>query len=455
MQLDKLRNYVPMTKDDVLALVDEQNIRFISLWFTDITGAVKSVVVPAQKLENVIDTGVHFDGSSIEGFARVAESDMVLIPDLNTYAVLPWNNNDEERTARLICGVHTPHGDPFNGDPRNALIRALQEAEDMNLVFKTGIELEFFLFYTDAFGKPVIDAPQDSAGYFDHADEKVQVVRRKMVSALLEMGIQVDTAHSETGHGQHEIDFQYSHALVSADQILSTRVALKTIAHQQGLHCTFMPRPVANQPGSGMHTHQSMHDSESDENVFVDMSHEYHLSDIARYFLAGQLYHARAMSAILAPLVNSYKRLGTSFEAPVYVTWAHINRGALIRVPSASPGRESHTRLELRCPDPSANPYLAQAVMVMAGLDGIRQKMELPDPLEETLVTRSRGRLRQVETLPNSLEEALEVMSGDDVVMAALGPYISDRYIAAKRQEIDAYNRQVTQWELDRYLSRY
>lgn len=455
MRLDNTRNYVPMTKDDVLALVDEQNIRYISLWFTDITGAVKSVVVPAQKLENVIDTGVHFDGSSIEGFARVAESDMVLIPDLNTYAVLPWNNNDEERTARLICGVHTPHGDPFNGDPRNALIRALQVAEEMGLVFKTGIELEFFLFYTDAFGKPVIDAPQDGAGYFDHADEKVQIVRRKMVSALLEMGIQVDTAHSETGHGQHEIDFQYSHALVSADQILSTRVALKTIAHQQGLHCTFMPRPVANQPGSGMHTHQSMHDSDTDENVFVDMSHEYHLSETARYFLAGQLYHARAMSAILAPLVNSYKRLGTSFEAPVYVTWAHINRGALIRVPSASPGRESHTRLELRCPDPSANPYLAQAVMLMAGLDGIRQKMELPDPLEETLVTRSRGRLRQIETLPNSLEEALEVMSGDDVVMAALGPYISDRYIAAKRQEIDAYNRQVTQWELDRYLSRY
>lgn len=455
MRLDNTRNYIPMTKDDVLALVDEQNIRYISLWFTDITGAVKSVVVPSSKLENVIDTGVHFDGSSIEGFARVAESDMLLIPDLNTYAVLPWNDNNEERTARLICGVHTPHGDPFNGDPRNALIRALQVAEEMGFVFKTGIELEFFLFHTDASGKPVVDAPQDGAGYFDHTYEKAQVVRRKMVTALLEMGIQVDTAHSETGHGQHEIDFQYSHALVSADQILSTRVALKTIAHQQGLHCTFMPRPVANQPGSGMHTHQSMHDYDTDENIFMDMSREYHLSDTARYFLAGQLHHARAMSAILAPLVNSYKRLGTSFEAPVYVTWAHINRGALIRVPSTSPGRESHTRLELRCPDPSANPYLAQAVMLMAGLDGIKQKMQLPDPLEETLITRSRGRLRQVETLPNSLEEALEVMSGDDVVMTALGPYISDRYIAAKRQEIDAYNRQITQWELDRYLSRY
>lgn len=455
MQLDQQRKYIPMTKENVLALVEDQNIRYIALWFTDITGAVKSVVVPAHKLENVINNGVHFDGSAIEGFARVAESDMLLLPDINTFTILPWNNTDEERTARLICGVHTPQGEPFSGDPRNALIRALKSAEEIGLVFKTGIELEFFLFYIDAYGKPVIDAPQDGAGYFDHADEKVQIVRRKMVNALLEMGIDIDTAHSETGHGQHEIDFQYAHALVSADQILTTRVTLKTIAHEHGLHCTFMPRPVATQPGSGMHTHQSMHNRNTDKNIFVDMNHEYHLSDTARHFLAGQLAHARGMSAILAPLVNSYKRLGTSFEAPVYVTWAHINRGALIRVPSTSPGREDHTRLELRCPDPSTNPYLAQAVMLMAGLEGIRQKMELPDPLEETLITRSRGRLRQIDTLPNSLEEALDVMADDDVVMGALGPYLSDRYIAAKRQEVEAYNKQVTQWELDRYLSRY
>ncbi|MGJ3240892.1 MAG: type I glutamate--ammonia ligase [Anaerolineae bacterium] len=445
-----------MTKQDILNLIEENKIRYVALWFTDITGTVKSVIVPAQKFSNVLETGVHFDGSSIEGFARVAESDMLLLPDLDTFAILPWNNADDDRTARLICSVHTPQGDPFSGDPRNALIRALHNAEDeMNMVFKTGIELEFFLFYTDAYGKPVLDAPQDEAGYFDHADERAQVVRRKMSNALLEMGIGVNTAYSETGKGQHEIDFQYTNALTSADHILTSRVVLKTIAQQNGLHCTFMPRPVAHQPGSGMHTHQTMHDRKTDKNRFLDINHEYHLSETARYFLAGQLHHARAMSAILAPLVNSYKRLGTSFEAPVYVTWAHINRGALIRVPSISPGRETHTRLELRCPDPSANPYLAQAVMLMAGLDGIRQKMELPDPLEETLLTRSRGRLRQVETLPNSLEEALDVMASDDVVMSALGPYISDRYIAAKRQEIDAYNKQITQWELDRYLNRY
>lgn len=455
MPLDENRNYSPMTKDDIFALVDEKNIQYISLWFTDITGSVKSVVVPSSQLEDVINNGVPFDGSAIEGFARVAESDMILLPDLNTFTLLPWNDNDEERTARIICGVHTPQGDPFNGDPRNALIRALHMAAEMNVSFKTGMELEFFLFYTDAYGKPVLDAPQDTAGYFDHADERAQVVRRKMVRALLDMGIHVNTAHSETGRGQHEIDFQYAHALVSADQLLTARVALRTIAHQNGLHCTFMPRPIADQPGSGMHTHQSLHDCDNDANVFADPSNEYHLSQTARHFLAGQLAHARAMSGILAPLVNSYKRLGTSFEAPVYVTWAHINRGALIRVPSTVPGKENHARLELRCPDPSANPYLAQAVMLMAGLDGIKQKLELPEPLEETLLTRSRSRLRQVETLPSSLEEALEVMAQDDIVMNALGPYISDRYIAAKRQEIDAYNQQVTQWELDRYLSRY
>jgi len=455
MPLDEQRQYITMTKDEVLALVEQQRVRYIALWFTDITGAVKSVMIPASELANVIDNGVHFDGSAIEGFARVAESDMVLVPDLNTFAVLPWTNNDADRTARLICTVHTPQGEPFIGDPRNILIQALGQAEVMGFLFKTGMELEFFLFHTDNYGNPLLDAPHDNAGYFDHADERAQIVRRKMIATLLELDIRVDSGHSETGRGQHELDFQYSHALVSADHILTTRVALKTTSQQNGLHCTFMPRPVADMPGSGMHTHQSLHDCQSGENRFVDTNHEYGLSEIAQQFLAGQLVHARGMCAILAPLVNSYKRLGTSFEAPVYVTWAHVNRGALIRVPSTAPGKEAHTRLELRCPDPSSNPYLAKAVMLMAGLDGIRQKLQLPEPIEETLLTHNRSRMRRVETLPTSLEEALEVMSDDDVVMNALGPYISERYIAAKRQETDSYNRQITQWELDRYLNRF
>lgn len=454
MKLDTNRHYLPMTKDDVIAITREERIQFIALWFTDITGIVKTVVVPAAELENVIENGLHFDGSSIEGFARVAESDMVLVPDLRTFTLLPWNSGDE-RTARLICSVYTPHGEPFIGDPRNVLIRALRMAEDMGYSFKTGMELEFFLFNTDERGKPILNTPQDNAGYFDMPDELSQRVWRRMLIALAEMGIRVDSTHSEIGYGQHEIGFQYNHALVSADQILTSRVTLKTVAQQHHLYCTFMPRPIANMPGSGMHTHQSLHDCRTGENLFMDTKHEYGLSETARYFLAGQLAHARAMSAVLAPLVNSYKRLGTSFEAPVYVTWAHINRSALIRVPGTKPGKESHTRLELRCPDPASNPYLAKAVMLMAGLDGIKHKMPLPDPLEETLLNHQRLRLRSVEILPASLGEALDVLVSDDVIMNALGAFIADRYVAAKREEYETYNRQVTRWEIEQYLNRF
>jgi len=276
-----------------------------------------------------------------------------------------------------------------------------------------------------------------------------------MLSALADMGIYVDSTHSEIGSGQHEIDFQYDDALRSADNVLTARIALKTIAMEYGYYCTFMPRPHADLPGSGMHTHQSLHDFESGVNLFADTVSEYGLSDTARYFLAGQLEHAPAMCAVLAPLVNSYKRLGTSFEAPVHVTWAHVNRSALIRVPSTAPGKEYHTRLELRCPDPTANPYLAMAVMLQAGLDGIRHKMPLPDPLEATLMEGMPGRMRQIAVLPHSLDAALEAVSNDDVSLSALGPYVSDRYIAAKRQECSEYNRQVTAWEINRYLGRF
>jgi glutamine synthetase len=454
VKLDANRHYINMTRDEVLHLAAEEKIRFISLWFTDVTGLVKSVLIPAAELENVLENGLHFDGSSIEGYARVAESDMVLIPDMRTFTVLPWNH-DEHRTARLICSVHTPQGEPFIGDPRNILLRALRAAEDMGYIFKTGMELEFFLFRLDAAGKPILDMPQDYAGYFDMPDEASQRVRREMLATLSQMGIRVDSTHSEIGYGQHEIGFQYNHALVSADHVLTARVALKTVAQNNHLHCTFMPRPIASMAGSGMHTHQSLHDCHNGLNLFMDTGHEYGLSELARHFLAGQLAHARAMCAVLAPLVNSYKRLGTSFEAPVYVTWAHINRSALIRVPGTKPGKESHTRLELRCPDPASNPYLAKAVMLMAGLDGIRQKLQLPEALEETLLTRNRGRLRQVEVLPGSLGEALDALLEDEVVMNALGPFISERYLTAKRQEVDSYNRQVTQWELDSYLTRF
>lgn len=454
MQLSERREYMPTTHAEILDLTAQQDVRFVSLWFTDITGIVKSVLLPIDQLEDALTNGVHFDGSSVEGAARVAESDMLLIPDPSTYTLLPWCEA-EQKTARLISSVYTTDGEPFIGDPRHALVRVLRDAEALGYSFQTGMELEFFLFQTDSQGQPLIRVGQDHAGYFDNADESAQRVRRHMVSTLTAMGIEVDSTHSEIGQGQHEIDFQYNHALVSADHILTARVALKTIARQHNLFCTFMPRPLNDMPGSGMHTHQSLHDCRTGANRFVDTGRDYNLSDVARYFLAGQLAHARAMCAILAPLVNSYKRLGTSFEAPVYVTWAHVNRSALIRVPSVRPGRESHTRLEIRCPDPTANPYLAKAVMLATGLDGIRQRLPLPEPLEETLLNHNKGRLRQVSILPTSLGEALEAMMNDDVVLNALGPYISDRYLAAKREEVDSYNRQVTAWELERYLTRF
>lgn len=442
------------TRDSILAAVDEHGVRFIDLWFTDITGMVKSVTIPTEKLPEVLDEGSHFDGSSIEGFARVAESDMILVPDLNTFTVLPWDPNDE-RTACLICTVHNLQGDPFIGDPRNVLMRALKQAEDMGYTYNTGVELEFFLFRAENGRGFSSRLPQDDASYFDMSTDMSQSIRRQMLATLADMNIGVDSTHHEIGSGQHEIDFRYDEALALADKILIARVALKAIARRNNLHCTFMPRPDENLPGSGMHTHQSLHDRQSGQNVFSDVNDQYGLSETAKCFLAGQLAHARAMCAVLAPLVNSYKRLGTSFEAPVNVTWAHINRAALIRVPHISAGQEAHTRLELRCPDPSANPYLAIAVMLMAGLDGIRQQMPLPEPLEETLVRQERTRLRQLEVLPTSLGEALDALSQNDVILAALGPFVSDRYIAAKRQEFDAYNRQVTSWELERYLLRY
>lgn len=435
------------TKDEILKTVEARSVRSIDLWFTDITGEVKSVTVPASKLEHVLDEGAHFDGSALDGFARVAESDMLLIPDLSTFRVLPWDSAGT--IARLICSIHTVNGDPFVGDPRTVLANVIAEAREMGFRFVTGMELEFYLFKLDADGRPLLSAPTDQASYFDMSSDASQIVRREMLAVLDQLDIGVTSTHSEIGHGQHEIGFVHDEALASADKLLTARVALKQVAARHGLYCTFMPRPLAEMPGSGMHTHQSMDSIETGENVFADAEDEYGLSDVAKQFLAGQLQHARSMCAVLAPLVNSYKRLGTSIEAPVQVTWAHINRAALIRVPGAS------ARLELRCPDPSANPYLAMAVMLAAGLDGIRNRMALPAPLEETMVNVAAKRRQIANILPRSLGEALEELEQDDVLLHALGPYVSDRYLEAKKQEYREYKRQVTKWEIDRYLGRY
>lgn len=444
------------TKETLLNALHDSGVKFVVLWFTDITGIVKSVTIPAHRAGDVIDHGVYFDGSSVEGFARIAESDMVLRPDLNTFTLFPWDAL-EERTARLLCTVHTPEGDPFIGDPRNVLLRVLAEAAEIGYTFKTGMELEFFLFQQHANGSPLPLRPYDDASYFDVSSDFQQAIRRKMMASLMQVGIRVDSAHHEIGSGQYEIDLDYDHALTAADHLLTARFVIKRVAQEHGLHATFMPRPSIMLPGSGMHTHQSLHDRMTDANVFASADNKYGLSDIAYHFMAGQLAHVQAMSAVLAPLVNSYKRLGVSFEAPRYVAWGHVNRAgsAVIRVPHIAPGRENHTRLELRCPDPSANPYLAAAVMLAAGLDGVRNRLPLADALEESLLRQDRSRIRQLETLPVSLEAALEMLMQDDVITSALGPYVSDRYVAAKRQEIEAYHQQVTEWELERYLNRY
>lgn len=445
-----------VTQEDVLHALDEHHVKFVVLWFTDITGIVKNVTIPRHRVERIFEHGLSFDGSSIEGFARIAESDMVLKPDLSTFAVLPWEGADVS-SARLICTVCTPQGDPFIGDPRNALQRVLKHAAEMGYSFKTGVELEFFLFRNDKEKPQFPLTPHDESSYFDISNDFSHGIRRKMVDTLTSLGISVDSAHHEIGFGQHEVDLEYTDALTCADNVLTARVALRTVAQHSQLYCTFMPRPAAMLPGSGMHTHQSLHDIQTDSNVFANPDHEYGLSDTARYFLAGQLAHARAMCAVLAPLVNSYKRIGVSFEAPMYAAWGHVNRGgaAAIRVPHIVPGQEAHTRLEIRCPDPSANPYLAFTVMLAAGLDGIEQRMTLPDAMEESLVRQERSRLRQRQTLPFSLGEALDALEQDDVITGALGPYISDRYLDAKRQELDDYNRQVTAWELERYITRF
>lgn len=442
------------SKDEILAALDEQAVRFINLWFVDIVGGVKSIIAPRSRAEEILDRGILFDGSSIEGGARAVESDMLLLPDLNTFAIPPWDD-PSEKVARFICTVHTPQGDPFLGDPRTILKQAMSRAESMGFHFKTGMELEFFLFQSSGNGDAEPLLPHDEVSYFDLSNNFTQSIRRKMITTLEALGICVDSGHHEIGSGQHEIDFDYDDALASADQILTARVALKSVAQHNGLRCTFMPRPRRDLPGSGMHTHQSLHDVNTGENVFADTENEYGLSEIGRYFLAGQLRHARAMTAVLAPLVNSYKRLGTSIEAPVYVTWANINRAALIRVPTVMAGNESHTRLELRCPDPSSNPYLAITVMLQAGLDGIEHKYPLPDPLEETLLGQDRMRLRHTAVLPASLAEALQALEEDDLILSALGPHISDSFISAKRRESDEYNDQVTAWELANYLNRY
>lgn len=441
------------TPEQVLQRVKDENVRFVNLQFTDINGIVKSVTIPAALLADSIEHGTWFDGSSIEGFARIAESDMFLQPELDTFRVIPWERGQEDTTARVICRVFLPDGTAFPGDPREVLMRALRQAQDMGFDFYTGPELEFILL------KPADDGqerplPYDRGGYFDLSTDLASSVRKEMVNALTEMGIQVEASHHEVAIAQHEIDFRYGPALETADSAVTLKYTLKAVAQQHGLHATFMPKPIFGVNGSGMHVHQSLFERGTDKNAFVDLNDEYGLSKIARQFIAGQLAHARGMSAVLASTVNSYKRLVPGYEAPVYISWARTNRSALIRVPRISASKPKSARIELRFPDPSANPYLAFAVMLAAGLDGIKRNLTPPPAIEENLYHFDEERRREsgISTLPGSLSEAVEELQRDTVVQEALGEHVYERFVDAKQAEWDEYRLQVTPWELDRYL---
>lgn len=435
-------------------IIAKEGIQFVNLQFTDIAGIVKQITIPVEQWETAIDHGIWFDGSSIEGYARIAESDMYLVPDVETFAVIPWRR-DEMPTARVICDVYTPEGEPFAGDPRQVLKRAMAKAAEMGYVYNTGPEPEFFLFRPGPDGELCPLRTHDQAGYFDVSTDLAHTVRRQMVRALAEFGIEVEAAHHEVATGQHEIDFKYDNALRTADNVATLRVTLKAIAQLNGLYCTFMPKPIAGINGSGMHTHQSLTDLNTGRNAFVDDNDPYSLSPVARQFVAGQLAHARGMSAIIAPLVNSYKRLVPGYEAPVYISWARMNRSALIRVPRVRPEQPQAIRVELRCPDPSANPYLAFAAMLHAGLDGIQRRLTPPPPAEEDLYHLSDTRRSEFDTMPGSLGEAIETLKADPLIREALGEHVFSRYIEAKSQEWDEYRIAVSQWELDRYLSIY
>ena len=440
--------------DKILDRIKNDKINFIQLQFTDLYGIVKSLTIPTKQLPDALKNGVWFDGSSIEGFSRICESDMFLKPDLETYAVIPWLKSEFGNTARFICDIFNPNGTPFEGDPRYILKKAVREAAEMNFTFNTGPELEFFLLKTDGNLRPL---PHDKGGYFDLTTDEAYNIRREMSVTMEQFGIEIETSHHEVAIGQHEISFKYGNALKTADNAITMRFVVKAIAQKNGLHATFMPKPFARENGSGMHVHQSLFFKDSGKNAFYDENDKYKLSDIARSYVAGQLNHIKGMSAVLSPTVNSYKRLVSGFEAPVYICWGRTNRSALIRVPSSFKGNPNSTRVELRSADPSCNIYLAFALMLKAGLHGIKNNMKPPAPLEEDIYHFSDEKILEmgIETIPHSLWETLQELKKDDVIIETLGKDTFEKYLNAKKKEWQEYSLQVSQWELDNYLEKY
>jgi len=442
-----------MEVQKVLEQVKKDNVKFITLQFTDLLGVIKEIVIPAEELEDASRNGVWFDGSSIEGFARIQESDLFLKPDVTTYAAVPWLSEDG-KTARLICDIFCPDGRPFEGDPRFILKQAVAEAAKAGFEFNVGPEPEFYFFIADSEKRAT---PIDYGSYFDLSSHEGYRVIKKIIEALENFGIKVEMSHHEVGLGQYEIDFNYGGALDTADKVLTLKYCAKKIAQMHNLHATFMPKPIMDAAGSGMHIHQSLFDIKAKTNAFFDKEHKYNLSKIAFNFIAGQIKHIKAMCAILCPTVNSYKRLVSGFEAPVYITWASMNRSALLRVPKWFKAKSEAARIELRCPDPSCNPYLAFAVMLKAGLDGIKNNLTPPEPVEENIYTLDdESRVsRNIDVLPTSLSEALDELKKDKIMADVLGEHLFERYIDVKTKEWDEFKKQVTNWEIETYLDTF
>ena len=440
------------SKNDIFRIVEEEDVEFIRLQFSDIFGVLKNVAITSSQLEKALNNQCMFDGSSVEGFARIEESDMYMRPDLDTFAIFPWRPQ-QGKVARLICDVYTPDGKPFEGDSRNVLKKVIKEAADMGYVFDVGPECEFFLFHTDDNGLPTT-LTHEKAGYFDLGPTDLgENVRRDMVLTLEDMGFEIEASHHEVAPAQHEIDFKYDEALTTADNIETFKLTVKTIAKRHGLYATFMPKPKFGINGSGMHVNMSLATVDG-RNIFADEKDALGLSQEAYHFIAGILAHAKGMTAITNPLVNSYKRLVPGYEAPVYIAWSATNRSPLVRIPAS---RGNGTRIELRNPDPSANPYLVLALCLAAGLAGIKNKLEVPKSVDCNIfeMTNEQREAAGIETLPGNLKEAVDCMKEDGFIREVLGEHIFNKYTDAKLAEWDEYRTKVSQWEIDEYLAKF
>jgi glutamine synthetase len=437
-----------MDKEGVLKAVKDNKVKFIRLWFTDVLGVLKSFAITVEELETALNEGMGFDGSSIEGFARIEESDMIAMPDPNTFVILPWRPDDGAGVARMICDVNHPDGSPYEGCPRHALKRNLKKASDLGYSFLVGPELEFFYFKNEK-GTETLD----NGGYFDLTPLDVASdMRRDTVTTLEQVGIKVEYSHHEVAPSQHEIDLRYDEALKMADNAMTYRLVVKEIAMKHGVYATFMPKPIFGENGSGMHVHQSLF--KGSDNAMFDAADQYNLSAVGKSYIAGLLKHAREVTSVVAQWVNSYKRLVPGYEAPVYVSWARRNRSALVRVPMYKPGKPKATRAEFRCPDPACNPYLAFSVMLAAGLRGIQDGYQLPDPIEEDIfeMTEAEREERGITSLPGDLSAAVAETEKSDLVKEALGNHIFTKFIENKKIEWDRYRMHVSRYELDNYL---